>query len=255
MKLSLVFSAALLFLSAPAFAYNYTAVPCSLFGYDQGVYTNFVCETKYKSPSYDFTDLYLVGWTRDSKIAYVTFNNNDGADFHLYVQDLKTDRIVWKLDEDREGAHQVESEVGYLPWEFEDLWYPSVQEFQPKLSALGVVPPVFQLIEPFPLKVSRGFRGTLDCRIVEEHYSGEDYFREFIRYRVEMTGPDGGTKTVYRATNAYIVGVEAVGCLRSPYEDRVAVVLFERRQRREDYIEEVKPVIAGCAIYTGYDMR
>lgn len=258
MKSFLLYLIASLFLTG-SFAYHYTA-PWTIFEYDPAAYTNNAILHPYTNDNYVFNSLHVVGWSRDSKFCYATFNNNPlsrtdpemsyGAEFHFTIQDMKTDKVVWRFDKFVEGPHYVESEVGYVSWECGDVWNDFHDQFAPKIRSYGIIPcePPY-LAQRFPAQTSLG---EMDCRIVAERYYGEEYFREFIRYRVQVHVP-GGTKVIYRATNSNIVDAKVFGYLKSPYEDRIAVIILEASQFNEDDIAQyVKPVVIGCSLDTGY---
>lgn len=197
------------------------------------------------SQAIEFRDLYFIGWSRDSKIAYVTWKGEEDAlgacsDLRVFVQDLTTDNIVWKYSYFKEGEEST----------FANVWREHLPEFEAKLREYGIVG-TEERLHYFPLTIDNR---SIDCEAVldadpdinETDYSAKDY-------RIIARSAPGGEKVLSSATNVMgLVGVDVYGYVRSPYEDRIAVLAVLYYRGWEGPPLPAEPTLIGCHLSRGF---
>ncbi len=190
----------------------------------------------------EFRDLAVIGWSQDGKIAYVTWkDSSDGygpcADLKVVVQSLVSDKILWSYDffDDYSGA-------------FEEVWKAQYPNFYRKLQEYGIVEHDTPL-RSFPAEYDRW---TVTCE-VETIEGNQEYGDYDIDYELRAVSPGRGVKVIHSGNGVQGLQQAVVyGYLRSPYEDRIAVVLLEIYRGWEGPPSPVEPVIVGCNLKSGF---
>lgn len=169
-------------------------------------------------------DFYPIGWSRDGKLAYALYTNyHDGlggcVDLSVVVQNMITDEIVdtyeyFGYEEGREFAAE---------------WNVHKAEALPLLARYAIVPTAPRL-ERFPY--SGGGR-TIDLEFETEEREenlDEGIYGGITRFDLYAVADPGGrkriTSRVWESETGGFGAVGALGYFDSPYEERIAVVVF-----------------------------
>lgn len=198
--------------------------------------------------------VYPLGWSPEGLFAYVYEPADEACGcyfFELIVQDLRSDRIVWRY-EYTSGKYQLDDLERFDG--LEEIWKGKGEQFAAKLRELGIVRRDDTKLElfaasPAKLKVELATREAGD---------DIEYFRHISRYTVELSGPQG-SKIIFRSDRAGVSDarfgpgqVKSQGYLRSPYESRIAVLLEETWRGWEAFPFVVRLRFAGADLESGF---
>ncbi len=184
---------------------------------------------------------YPLGFSKKGHFAYFTFKTEaDGigeiTEFRFYLIDLVNDSVVEKID-------FSDSDQGSLS--LEQVWNAQSPRIQNLLDAFKVKSAPMVLI-PFPTVLDDGSRFDVKVDIVDDDdspYTISSYTIHAIR--------DGKSKQVFDAPEAHSLGVKPAGMLKSPWEDRAALVFIEYFYSFEGS-RDAYPRIVGCHLTKGY---
>ena len=198
------------------------------------------------SKSYhDASVLYLVGFSADGKIAFIRQEELDGkggTDLYFVVQDLVSDELLWEL--------QAPTDESY--WLGKDLMTLFLSDNQAlidgKLASYGISI-VTCPYERFPYKAADG--RTFEARI-ESVDTGKLMYDMFsiIRYSCAVTDGKGRTKKVIADKEIAASEAFVCGCLKNPFENRLALVIAEAVYGFEGC--DMKDRFAGCDMQKGF---
>ncbi len=197
---------------------------------------------------YDY-DFYPMGWSRDGKFAYVVYKGffdglGGGTDFHFYVQDLVTDKILLKkefvlMDE----VYTVDEVLAR-----DKAWYADV------LKRYGIDRNEKGTLEAFPYRA-----GTIEYTIKgasTEKEGPEGPYGPWLSYLslILQRERDGYQKKIYAREwddeSHYMSW--AVMLVESPFENRIAVVLFLGTPGYEGLPLAADAVVIGSHLDVGF---
>jgi hypothetical protein len=198
--------------------------------------------------------IYPVGWSPQGLFAYVYEPADEACGcyfFELIVQDLKTDRVAWQFKYSTDELGSAD------PQQFDNLaevWHAKQKELTAKLQELGIV----RLDQPAPTLFSSGPE-KLSIKIASET-KGDDaeVFVHLGKYEIELAGPKG-RKTIFRSDEAGVttdtfgpLEAAATVYLRSPYENRIAVLIEEKWRGYEGPPNVIRLRFAGADLERGF---
>lgn len=193
---------------------------------------------------YDSCALCLVGFSPDGKIAFlkeVTLDGKGGTDLSFVVQDLVSDEILWELKAPSDDDYTLR----------QDLHKRFIADYgsqiDKKLSEYGIV------ISPCEYKSLPYRADGLSLSVaIESHDTGKLMYDMFnvTSYSCIVTDGKGRSKKVI--ADREFMGPEAFacGCVKSPYEDRLAIVVVEATYGFEGC--DLLVQIAGCDLKKGF---
>lgn len=162
--------------------------------------------------------LYVIGWSRNDNLAYLVRTGPEAADEEIYIfviQNLITDSVyvneVLRM--------KMDTSV-------EDLWDAQGSKIRPKLKAHGIER-VNGELSHFPGVFGR-FRDTI-VEVEQQTKRGEDPTRGYqgvSHCRLTLRQNNTQTKTVdKREFKFYPLAVDVAGYVKSPFSDRIAIVV------------------------------
>ncbi len=210
-------------------------------------------EMDYGFPSsspYDPIDRFIpLGWSRDGKIAYIRQRWEEGKGVTTWaftIQDLTTDQTLWNHDyEVMEGSDDLPS--------LEEAWKRNEALVLDALRIHGI-----RLKSDFALGADTLSHDNRTYRITceSEFTYNEDFGLESAtRIRVSVHVASLGHKDVYRFSTTGFSGIlsaRVAGHLKSPFEDRIAIVYVETHHGWEGPPNPVIFKIIGCHLTLGF---
>ena len=254
-----VFFAVALACTAPALAQSNYVMPRSV-ELDQIVRRNFgsyYVRSFPGGPRYRLytVGFYPVGWSRDGKFAYYLepVDEECGCYFaQLVIRDLRTDKVLWKFDNDPQKRVDAKGDV--IADDMRKLWRRNQKMFSDKLRENGIIPVArFGLLGRSFVSGGHAFTAT----VIAPKGQDDDGSDRVKSIRVDLGTPALGRKTLYTSdysANMYTSPLDAAiaGVFKSPYENRVAVVLLEVQRGWEGPPNTVDVDIIGADLTTGF---
>lgn len=198
-----------------------------------------------------------IGWSKEGKFAYYIEPVDEacGCYFaHLVIQDLRNDKVVWEFKYSQDDGMDAE---GKMPPEdtIAKLWRKHGDFFSEKLREHNIVPAAFAMLPK--TFTSRGKRYT--AAAVANPGNDPDGQKRVQDLRITISSPGRGSKVLYkRAMNAgddlYVASLDAgvIGSLKSPYEDRVAIVFITAERGWEGPPHTANIHITGADLTGGF---
>lgn len=193
-------------------------------------------------------DLWVLGWSKNGKFAYVLSDDTgESGDrrYHFVLMDLRTDKRIASADATVPGDNP--------PTVIETL--EKKKAFLAALNANAIVPDPDADLSWAPVKVGSS---TVDVSLERTPASEPDAFgrTHVARWAVILKG-DKGKKKVFETSrdgtgpDAGPLQVGFMGYFRSPHEARIAIVLGEEHPSIEG-VTIVDLRVIGAALTTGF---
>ena len=200
---------------------------------------------------------YPIGWSRDGKFAYYVEPPDEACGCYyaeLVIQDLRTDKEVWKFKNDPESRTNAKGEI--LEDDMRRLWQRNQKLFSGKLRENGIIPlPRFALLGG---SFTVGGK-TYTAKLTALKSKDDEYDMDRVSSSVlELSSPSLGKKTLhttdYKGNDALAAPLEVTvaGAFKSPYENRVAIVMIEVFRGWEGPPHPTDNVIVGADLRTGF---
>lgn len=169
-------------------------------------------------------ELYVFGWSLDGKFAYALVDQppfRGGYGFLSAIVDARTDRVLW--------SHYVHSDQ--FDWQGPDAplvpaWEQNVSILNQQFAAFGVEPVQGARIEPLPLR-----RGTdYYTAVVNEWRVNPEtspYGNGVVGYTLTLRSRERGSKVIAQRAHIFTTDISVVGYIRSPFENRIVLVVAE----------------------------
>ena len=202
---------------------------------------------------------YPIGWSRDGKFAYYTEPVDEACGCYfaeLAIVDLRTDKVLWQFK--NEPNDRVDKEGAPIADDIRKLWKRNEKLFAEKLrehkieqvSRFSLLPAVFRSSgRSYTAKVSSIFG------------KDEDGNRRIRKLDLVFSSPALGRKSLYGAEykgdEMYTSPLDAIvaGAFKSPYENRVAVVMLQVQRGWEGPPHTVNVNISGADLLTGFESK
>ena len=199
---------------------------------------------------------YPIGWSRDGKFAYYfePVDEECGCYFaELVIMDLRSDKVLWHFKNDWES--RVDKEGAPIPDDIRKLWGRHRKEFSEKLREHGIVQTARFSLLPSTFTV----RGkTFSAKVTRVRGDDGDGLNRLRKLSLDISSPSLGKKSLYNAEHKgddmYVAPLDAgvAGAFKSPYEDRVAVVMLKVQRGWEGPPHTVEVQIAGADLERGF---
>ncbi|MEP6903488.1 MAG: hypothetical protein ABJA66_17330 [Actinomycetota bacterium] len=252
--LTVVFIASFLFALVSAAAQ--TVKSDALYWQPERLKLNGVGEPNPKAKEDDYNQVmtepfYPIGWSEDGKFAYYVEPADEACGCYygtLVIQDLKTDKILWK-DKYSGGDNEPVNENETI----KDHWKDKQKLFYEKLAEYGI-----KQQKQFTLNYpSLKFENDLLTPKLEMNIKTDGNFYVDGTVKLLMISKSKGKKTIYeerykpKDTNGFR-GAEVSGVLLSPFEARAAVVVIEVNRGYEGPPNVASINIVGSTLTTGF---
>jgi hypothetical protein len=199
---------------------------------------------------------YPIGWSRDGKFAYYTepADEDCGCYFaYLTIVDLRTDKVLWEFKNNWE--ERVAADGSAIEDDIRKLWKRNEKVFAEKLREHNIEEVVrFSLLPP----TFRSAGKSYTARVTTLRGNDGDYLRRVRKLDLKLSSPLLGSKSLYSAEykgdDMYgsPLDVAVAGALKSPFENRVAVVTLTVNRGWEGPPHTVGIQIAGADLNKGF---
>ncbi len=160
-----------------------------------------------------------IGWSKSGKFAYITEPADEACGcyfFEIAIMDLVTDKLIWNWK--FEGEDQVET--------IQSVWTKNLKLFENKLNEYGII----QLNE-FKLQKTSFESDDKQYNIELFTESNKNWdFENLQTLRIDVKSQELGQKTITNYNlKEYDFVLEAglSGHIKSPFEDRIAVIYYQ----------------------------
>lgn len=196
---------------------------------------------------YGYERIRPFGWSRDGKFAFLTEEDADGRGgiiFTYYVIDTVTDRKGWMLIDDSWDWDQEESDGEILA---EASLSRNMKTLQAQFKKYKIVQMEKMELLPFPLTaIGSVFESKLQLESTEENTE----FYSIKSIRLEITRDGTRSKTIFRNGAVDALSVWISGCIMSPFEKRILVLIGEEKFVFEGSMAFFE--FSGCDLENGY---
>lgn len=193
-------------------------------------------------------DIYVLGWSKDGKMAFINNKSVDGRgghDLYFTIQDMVEDENVY-YKEIRWYDNDDYGENPELAQTFEECIINNSQEFNKALKKNKIIlKPV--KTELLPAVDKNG--NQINFKIINQKEYIGDFGLQHMDYEI-IAIKNEKHKTVSKINNKLCCGVMPTAYIKSPYEDRIALIVANA-----EYVFEGEEVFAnfyGCHLSSGF---
>lgn len=212
--------------------------------------------SKFRYSQLENQKFYPIGWSRDGKFAYYyePVDEACGCYFaNLVIQDMRTDKVVWEFEYDQ---GKLIDDKGEMPPEdnIRKLWAKNRKLFSEKLAENKIVAgSAFQLMGKTFTSSGRSYTAKSSIKMGK---NSDDDDRVSI-FDITLSTPGLGSKKIYTLDNTKAeynntLDARVMGAIRSPYENRVAIISIEVGRGWEGPPHNGNIIIAGADLTGGF---
>lgn len=196
-------------------------------------------------------DIYILGWSKDGKMAYIenrAIEGRGGHDFYFTIIDLVEDTVTHQLkkrwyDNDDYG----ESPEMALTFHQCLIAYSNDMNIQLNSNNIIIFPCKFQ---NFPAKDAKGNEVTCNIKLLRKELG--EFNLNYMTYEI-YAEKENCFKLINTINNKACDFVELTGFLKSPYEERVALIVADAEYIFEGH--EVFINFYGCNLSSGFNKK
>lgn len=198
---------------------------------------------------------YPIGWSRDGKFAYYVEPVDEACGCYfaeLRIQDLRTDEIVWQFKNDPES--RVGADGSPIDDDINKLWRRNQKLFNAKLNEHKIVAAKFVLLGRDFMSAGKRYTTKLTTRTEFDEDFGLDRVRSV---KLDLTAATLGNKTIFAAEDKdekflSPLATGIVGALKSPFENRAAIVMVNVQRGWEGPPHTVDVRLIGADLKNGF---
>ena len=201
-----------------------------------------------------------IGWSKDGKLAYYVEPVDEacGCYFaHLVIKDMRTDKVLWEFKYSQDDTFDDKGNMTG-PGNIRDLWQKNRKQFSEKLRAHGIVASSFAML---PRKFTSGGR-TFTASLKTVKANDPDGNPRVKTHTVSLSTPKLGSKVLHTAASGtgddlWVAPLDAdvIGVLKSPYENRIAVVAIKVNRGWEGPPHTADIHIVGAELTSGFKAK
>lgn len=213
---------------------------------DSKITSILVDETENSSIYQQNNDIYVLGWSKDGKMAYIENRGIDGRgghDFLFTIKDMVEDTNCFY----KEIIYYDSGEDEDLPClSFNDCILNNAEELNDELKKSGIVlSPAKTLF--LPAVDSKGNKIDFEVKVLKEDI-GEYYLMQ-MTYEI-IASKNGNHKSLGTVKDKICSYAMPTSYIKSPYEDRIALIVANSEHVFEG--DEVFITFFGCNLKTGF---
>lgn len=189
---------------------------------------------------------YPIGWSKDGNFAYILEPADEGLGNYMIgvvIISLVSNEVLWDWYTD-----PVVDEELYR----EEIWKKHYDEFKENLNEHGIIQHRnIELSDSYFVYDNKDYMVHLEMEKSDKNSMGIETVNES---KIYIKSPDLGEKLIDEKIyeQSMILGQKVVGCLISPYEDRVAIIVKSERWGYEGPPNVVEFEIFGTNLTTGF---
>jgi len=169
-------------------------------------------------------EFFTLGWSRDGKVAYAVVDTppfRNGLGFSFAIVDARTDELLVSYYDHSDQFSDLEDDAPYR-----EVWQRNVRDIATSLEKYAIEPSNETYIEPFPLVRSDD---RYDVAIGEWRVdpASQPYRNGVVGYTASIASRSRGEKVIARRGQIWATDISALGFVRSPFENRIAIIIAE----------------------------
>jgi hypothetical protein len=195
-----------------------------------------------------------IGWSRDGKFAYYTEPVDEACGCYfakLIIIDLKTDSVLWSFD--FEGDDDEKAKLEKTPRDINSLWKAKRGLFSDKLNEHGIMTQGRFGLLSFPATYKADQLSTV-LRIEENTDEESRPYGIVSGATLHLKSKRFGKKTLFEKSypDAKPLDMKVLAYIKSPYEERIAVILMEVYRGYEGPPHTGHVKITGATLNSGF---
>ncbi len=204
-------------------------------------------ELKYIKQKFDF--LYgkfrPIGWSGDGKLAYIIEPADEACGcyfFELYIQDMKSDRLVYEFKHNDNGSGDNLSSV----------WDKNYELFKKELTKHKIIQKGSQKLQKRDFTINKQ---KYTAKIKTQSKQDPDFSIELVKNTKVFISKNGKEKQVMdRKSDKHdlLENVTLSGVIASPFEERIAIVLQEENRGYEGPPNVLSIRLVGASLSKGF---
>ncbi len=196
-------------------------------------------------------NFFPIGWSKDGKFAYYTEPGDEACGCYfgqLIILDTVNDKELWLFKYD--GLDDQDNPKYRA---ITDLWRKNRKLFSDKLNQYGIIPQGRFGLLRFPLNHA-GDQLRANLKIEENKDEETRYYSKIKKATLQISSRRGGAKTVHEESYPEYgpLDMEVLGYLKSPYEQRVAIILLGVWRGYEGPPHTTHVNVVGASLTTGF---
>jgi hypothetical protein len=201
--------------------------------------------TKPYGKIYGFPTIRIFGWSKDGKIAYSLQRNIEGRGgviTNYIIQDLVTDSILWKFDDD---SFKWDVEIDNIDLITEKSFTSNQKLLEDNFNKYQIIQDNITYLNISDLQ-NIGLTMMLN---ITDNGTDSIGFKN-INYKITAKTKNNKTKIITNRSNITADNVYICGYCKSPFEERIAIIIAE-----EKYVFEGNELFydfVGCLTDVGY---
>jgi hypothetical protein len=202
-----------------------------------------------------------IGWSKDGKFAYYFEPVDEACGCYyagLIIQDMRNDKVLWEFkynqDDDRDPQTGDMKGQGNI----RQLWVKNKKLFSEKLRENGIVASRSVLLGKMFTAAGSSYTAKATKKM-GKNVDGDDERVNF--YTITLTSPKLGSKkvaTTYDHTKDdywFMLDANVIGAIKSPYENRVAIIAIEVMRGYEGPPHTGDLNIVGADLRSGFSKK
>jgi hypothetical protein len=196
-------------------------------------------------------NFFPIGWSKDGKFAYYAEPGDEACGCYfgeLFILDTVNDKELWSFkyngldDQDKPKYRAIT-----------DLWRKNRKLFSNKLNQYGIIPQGRFSLLRFPIN-SASDQLRADLKIEENKDEETRIYSIVKKATLHISSRRGGKKIVHEETYPEYgpLDIKVLGYLKSPYEQRVAIIVLEVQRGYEGPPHTTHVNVFGSSLTTGF---
>lgn len=191
--------------------------------------------------------IYPIGWSEDGDFAYVSLPPDEACGclfFDVIIQNMVTDQILWHLKYNDEGEGD----------NLQSAWWKHKNDIIKNLKENKIIPKNRIKLLNFPYTMNNT---TFDKKYDIEYTVDADFGFDVVKQqKLTVIADDTKSKTIFNYTEddySMLLHSEVLGFLKSPFEERIAIIMLNKQRGYEGPPHTVHLKFSGCSLTDGFE--
>lgn len=204
-------------------------------------------------------NFYPIGWSKDGKFAYYVEPVDEACGCYfatLVIQDMRTDKKIWEFKYSQDDSYVGDRMTG--PGDIRSLWKKNQNLFSEKLAENGIVASRLVMLS----KTFTSGRRKFTAKMTKKLGPNADGYEDRVNlYTVSLSSPKLGAKKVFTSEDHtkdefwFMLDAGLIGVIKSPFEDRIAIVAVEVMRGYEGPPHTGDVRITGADLKSGFETK
>lgn len=209
-----------------------------------------------KFPHLIAEQFFPIGWAKDGKFAYYVEPVDEACGCYyakLVIQDMVTDNVLWEFKYDQDDDRDPKTGEMKGEGDIKKLWRKNQKLFSDKLREHKIVASTSVLLGKTFTAAGR----TYTAKAVTKMGKNPEGDERVDKLTLTLTSPKLGSKLLYSDDHSreeywFVLDAGVIGVIKSPFENRVAVVALEVHRGWEGPPHTGDIRIAGADLTRGF---